>query len=163
MTLRKTLTAVWYCTREERRLLAEAMWLLVLARCAVSLLPFRRIAAGLGTHMRESPATDTDAHRTAVTQIGWAVRAVSHRLPGTRQCLVQALAAKWILQRRGIPSTMYFGMAKDATGQLTAHAWVRSGTQVLTGAQGRHAFTVVATFADPPKDGVGPCHTPNGP
>ena len=163
MTLRNTLIAVWYCTWEERRLLAEAIWLLGLARCAVSLLSFRRIAAGLGAPMRESPATDTDAHRTAVAQIGWAVRAVSHRLPGTRQCLVQALAATWILQRRGIPSTMYCGVAKDATGQHTAHAWVRSGTQVLTGAQGRHTFAVVATFANPPKDGVGPCHTSDGP
>lgn len=128
------------------------MWLLGLARFALSLVPFRRIAAGLGSPMSESPARDTDAHRAAVAQIGWAVRAVSHHLPGTRQCLVQALAAKWILQRRGIPSTMYLGTTKAATGQLTAHAWVRSGTQVLTGAQGRHAFTVVATFGDLPKE-----------
>jgi hypothetical protein len=150
MTLRKTLTAVWRCRWEEWRLLVEAMWSLGLARCAVSLLPFRRIAAGLGAPSKESPATDNTAHCRAVAQIGWAIRAVSRRLPGTHQCLLQALAAKWMLQRRGIPSTMYFGVAKDATGQHTAHAWVRSGTQVLTGARGRHAFTVVATFADPP-------------
>ena len=147
--LHKPLTAVRHCTRQERRLLAEAVWLLGLARCAVWLFSFRRIAAGLGTPMRESPLTDTNADRAAVAQISWALQAVSRRLPGTRQCLVQAMAAKWILQRRGIPSTVYFGVAKGATGLFTAHAWVRSGTQVLTGAQGRHAFTIVATFADP--------------
>jgi hypothetical protein len=62
--------------------------------------------------------------------------------------LVQALAAKWMLQHRRIPSTMYFGVAKDATGQLRAHAWLRSGSQVLTGSEGCQEFTVVATFGD---------------
>jgi hypothetical protein len=62
--------------------------------------------------------------------------------------LVQALAAKWMLQHRRIPSTMYFGVAKDPTGQLLAHAWLRSGSEVLTGSEGRQRFTVVATFAD---------------
>ena len=124
-----------------------------MARCAITVLPFRRIAVGLGRPMTESFATEDGAQHAAVTQISWAVRAISRRLPGTRQCLVQALAAKWMLQRRRIPSTMYFGMAKDATGQLRAHAWLRSGSQVLTGSQGRQQFTVVATFGD---NAVGP-------
>lgn len=146
----KTLTTVWRCTWEEWGLLAEAMWSLGMARCAVKLLPFRRIEAGLGTPMAESPTTNVRAQHAVIAQIGWAVWAVSRRMPGTSQCLVQALAAKWMLQRRRIPSTMYFGMAKDDEGQHTAHAWLRSGAQVLTGAQGRHHFTVVATFAETP-------------
>jgi hypothetical protein len=57
-----------------------------------------------------------------------------------------------MLQRRRISSTLYFGLVKDSSGQLKdlkAHAWVRSGTQVLTGARGRDECEVVATFADP--------------
>jgi hypothetical protein len=118
-----------------------------MARCAITVLPFRRIAAGLGCPMGESPTEDGVQH-AAVAQISWAVQAVSRRLPGMRQCLVQALAAKWMLQRRRIPSMLYFGVAKDVTGQLRAHAWLRSGSQVLTGYQGRQQFTVVATFGD---------------
>jgi hypothetical protein len=53
-----------------------------------------------------------------------------------------------MLQRRRIPSTLYFGVAKDPDGNLKAHAWLRSGTQMVTGAAGRKQFTVVATFAD---------------
>jgi hypothetical protein len=86
----------------------------------------------------------------AVTQVRCAVSAVSQRLPWTSQCLVQALAARRMLQRRQIPSTLYFGMAKDAAGHLMAHAWLRSGSQLVTGAQGWQQFTVVATFAESP-------------
>jgi hypothetical protein len=119
----------------------------VAARLAVWIVPFRRLAAGLGDEMAESPAEETETQRAAVTRIGWAVRELGKRLPWMSQCLVQAVAATWMLRRRGIPSTLYFGLAKDTGGELKAHAWVRSGTQVLTGAQGRHGFTMVATFA----------------
>jgi Transglutaminase-like superfamily len=148
MSQRKILATVRQCTWAEWVLLAEACWSLGMARCAVHLRPFRYIAAGLGTPMTESPTTDVGAYHAAVAQISWAVLAVSRRIPWTSQCLVQALAAKWMLQRRRIPSTMYFGIAKDATGQLIAHAWLRSGSQILTGSQGRQQFTVVATFAE---------------
>jgi hypothetical protein len=65
-----------------------------------------------------------------------------------------------MLQRRHIPSTLYFGLAKDDIGQLKAHAWVRSGTLVLTGAEVMHDFTVVATFADPDQSTGPNCVTP---
>ena len=38
-------------------------------------------------------------------------------------CLEQALAGRWMLRRRGIPSTMYVGMAKRG-GNFIAHAWL---------------------------------------
>ncbi len=133
----------------EWRLLAEATGYLVAARLAVWFVPFRRLATGLGDAMAESPATNTEAQQSVVAPIGWAVRELGRRLPWMSQCLVQAVAATWMLQRRRIPSTLYFGLAKESDGELEAHAWVRSGTQVLTGAHGRQDFTVVATFAAP--------------
>jgi len=99
--------------------------------------------------MVESPATDTVAQRAAAAPIGWAVRGLGRRLPWMSQCLVQAVAATWMLQRRRIPSTLYFGLAKDPDAHLKAHAWVRCGTGVLTGNEGRDGYTVVATFAAP--------------
>jgi len=145
----KTLSALWHLSGPEWRLLAEAGGWLVAARLAVWFVPFRRLAAGLGDKMVESPAAENEVQRATVAPIGWAVQGLGRRLPWMSQCLVQAVAATWMLQRRRIPSTLYFGLAKDVSGQLEAHAWVRSGTQVLTGARGRDAFTVVATFAAP--------------
>lgn len=135
----------------EWRLLAEAVTSLVVARLAVWFVPFRRLAARLGEAMAESPTAATEAQHAAAAPIGWAVGSLGERLPGMRQCLVQAVAATWMLQRRRIPSTLYFGLAKDEekSADLKAHAWVRCGTLVLTGEAERHDFTVVASFAAP--------------
>jgi hypothetical protein len=149
MRLRRTFTKARRLSWREWRLLADAGGCLVAARLAVWFVPFRRLANGLGDKMAESPTEDTEAQRATAARIGWAVRALGRRLPWMSQCLVQAVAATWMLRRRRIPSTLYFGLAKDTGGELKAHAWVRSGTQVLTGAKGQHTFTVVATFAEP--------------
>ena len=55
-----------------------------------------------------------------------------------------------MLRRRGLPSTLYLGVARDgeAGSGARAHAWLRSGHVVVTGGAGREQFTVVASFAD---------------
>lgn len=121
----------------------------MIARLAVWFVPFRRVAAHLGDEMAESPADITAEQRDMALPIGWAVRTLGRRLPRMSQCLVQSVAATWMLQRRRIPSTLYFGLAKDGEGQIKAHAWVRSGAKILTGAKGHQDYRVVATFAEP--------------
>jgi hypothetical protein len=147
---RKTLIAqLLHLSWKEWRLVVEAGGCLLAARLAVWFIPFRHLAKGLGKKMGESPTTQTERQRSEASLIGWAVRGLAQRLPWMKQCLVQAVAATWMLQRRRIPSTLYFGLAKDPSKQLKAHAWVRCGTLVLTGAHGRNQFKVVATFATP--------------
>jgi len=123
----------------------------MLARLAVWFVPFRRLASRLGNEMAESPATDTKEQRGAAASIGWAIRTLGRRLPLMNQCLVQGIAAIWMLQRRRTPTTLYFGLAKDeeVSGELKAHAWVHCGEKVLTGAKGYQDYRVVASFASP--------------
>ena len=52
-----------------------------------------------------------------------------------------------MLEKRGIESTLYLGTAKDESGELIAHAWLRSGPYFVTGAEGMEKFTVVGKFA----------------
>jgi hypothetical protein len=155
MNLRNDFRTARRTSAKEWRLLVEAAVLLGVARLAVWFVPFRRLAAHLGDEMVESPAVDTEELRAAALPIGWAVRTLGRRLPWMSQCLVQAVAVTWMLQRRRLPSTLYFGLAKDDDGTLKAHAWVRSGEKILTGAKGHLDFRVVATFAEPDL-GAGP-------
>jgi hypothetical protein len=62
-------------------------------------------------------------------------------------CLVKAIAAMKMLERRQIESTIYLGTAKDKTGKLIAHAWLRSGPFYITGAEVVDQFVVVSKFA----------------
>jgi hypothetical protein len=128
-------------------LLGEALIALLSARAAMALLPFRRIAAWLGTPGAESPATTTvDEIRTA-QEVGWAVGAVAHRVPWDSRCFAQALAATWMLRRRGLEGTVSFGASQGSVAGFDAHAWLRVGPCMVTGGPGHQRFKAFTTFA----------------
>lgn len=62
-------------------------------------------------------------------------------------CLEKALAGKWMLRRRRIPSTMYVGMARRGE-EFVAHAWLVGEGQTLTGAS-QKAYATLAAFHEP--------------
>jgi hypothetical protein len=131
----------------EKGLLLEALALLGLARMAVLLLPFRWVARLLGKQEAQTPVQEDAANVVHIRRIGTMVRKTSQNVPWTSKCLDQALAAKIMLARRGIATTVYFGVKNDANGRLEAHAWLRSGTLYVTGGSIRDRFTVINTFA----------------
>ncbi|MBU0493234.1 MAG: lasso peptide biosynthesis B2 protein [Chloroflexi bacterium] len=149
--LRQHLAKLCSHTWIERGLLLEALFWLVAARLVVLLIPFRYIAPLLGSHMAMSPTALLPEQAARSRQVGWAVRAVARRTPWDSNCLAQAIAGKMMLRRRGIASTLYLGVAKDEDKDLAAHAWLRSGDQILTGGSAQERFTVLSTFAERPK------------
>lgn len=129
--------------------LAEGAACLLAARLALLVRPFRRVAPLMGQTSQESPETLGASALDQARDIGWALTRLPQALGIEDICLVQALAGKFMLKRRGIPSTIYLGLAKEEDGGLKAHAWLRAGERILTGGQGRGRFTVVAVFGDP--------------
>jgi len=130
-----------------RRLVIEAALLLAVARLMVLLVPFRFLSRTLGLHMsqtEEQPLAD-DKDRQA-RRIAAAVTRTAKHVPWKAVCLPQAMAAKWMLRRRGFSSTLYLGVTKREA-SLEAHAWLRVGNQVVTGRCNLKRFAVVSTFA----------------
>lgn len=119
----------------------EAFTLTGLARPVVLLVPFRR----LQPYLRDKN-TDTPPDESLIADIGWAVRAASRRTPWQSTCLVQAITGKWMLRRRRLPGTIHFGVAKDGSEGLKAHAWLRSGKQILTGGAVREEYREISAF-----------------
>jgi hypothetical protein len=106
---------------DDRRLLIEAAALVVAARIALALLPFRAVhrlavrAAHLSSRRRPSPARE---------RATWAVRAAASRVPGTA-CLPEALSAYALMSRHGHPTRLCIGVRRPEGGsELDAHAWV---------------------------------------
>ncbi len=130
-------------------LLVEAFLLLGIARLGVLILPFRWLAKSLGTHMKDDQTPMQPVALQMARLIGGAVRSAAGWTPWGSVCLPQAVAAKWMLKRRRIPGTVYLGVMKDETKpeKLSAHAWVRCGKMILTGAKGHGQYTVVSTFS----------------
>lgn len=133
----------------ERLLLAEALIWLAVARAAVLSVPFRYIAPLLGS-AGSDPAHELPVEEAAnARQIGWSVRAAARRTPWDSNCLAQAIAAKMMLRRRGISSTLYLGVVRPVpAAALDAHAWLRCGGHILTGERGHDRYAVVASFTD---------------
>ncbi|HPH95056.1 MAG TPA: lasso peptide biosynthesis B2 protein [Anaerolineaceae bacterium] len=130
----------------QRWLLLEAALTLTAARLAL-LLPFRWLAGTLGRRGGETPPELPQAQLDEARLVGWAVRAAAKRTPWKSACLAQALTARWMLKRRAIPATFYLGVNRKNQ-NIAAHAWLRSGPAILTGAEGRQDYTVLSTFGD---------------
>jgi len=135
-------------SRPDRRLLIEALALLCWARLLIRVVPFRWIAPHLGHPMALSPVDVDEAHRQIALRVAWAVQAVANHVPLGFVCMPQAIAAKWMLRRRRLQSTLYLGLKQQKELGTTAHAWLRVGDMIVTGRNESCRHTVVATFAE---------------
>ncbi|NKB87613.1 MAG: lasso peptide biosynthesis B2 protein [Acidobacteria bacterium] len=132
----------------EKTLLFESLTLLAWSRLQVRTVPFRWIGKRLGQmHVECFEAVDGAAMGRA-REIAWAVNAAATHTWWTSNCLPRAMTAQRMLARRGLPSTVYLGAAKEDPETMIAHAWLRCGDAMLTGGPGHRRYTVVATFAN---------------
>ena len=133
----------------ERRLVLEAVFALGVAALAIALMPFRHVAARAGRHRARGTA-DEAARADLVRQVGWAVAACARRVPWRAKCFEQGLAAQWMLRRRRVAATLYYGVARAEDGALAAHVWLRAGALDVIGCENSGDFTELARFPASP-------------
>lgn len=129
-----------------KKLLCEAYFYLGWARI-LKMLSFSKVAPSLGEQMEETEFTIKTVNKRTLSNISQALHMMSRYTFWESECLVKAIAAMKMLERRNIESTLYLGMAKDEKAALIAHAWLRSGPFYITGSEGMEKFTVVQKFA----------------
>ncbi|QSF45671.1 lasso peptide biosynthesis B2 protein [Paenibacillus tianjinensis] len=127
-------------------LLPEALWRLFLARIRL-LFPFDKTAPQLGAQSQETAEVSKAADAPKIRQITRAIRVGSKVTPWKSTCMVRAVAGLKMLEKRGIDSTLYMGVAKDKQGRMIAHAWLRSGSYYVSGDDVMKGFVVVEKFA----------------
>lgn len=132
----------------ERCLLIEALAWLCWAKLLLLLVPFRWIAPRLGKVMTVSPPAISQPERELALKVSWAVQSAAAHVPLGFVCLPQAMAAKWMLRRRHLATTLYLGLARPNEIKFTAHAWLRAGDKILTGRAESFSHTTIATFAE---------------
>jgi hypothetical protein len=131
---------------KKQLLFLEAFIYLGIARI-LKIIPFSKVAPSLGEALKETPFYPTSLDLRVLKNISEAIHIMSRNTIWESQCLVKAIAGMKMLERRQIDSTLYLGVAKDENGNLIAHAWLRSGTFYISGAEGMDRFSVVGMFA----------------
>jgi hypothetical protein len=139
-SIRRTFASARKLGWRRRALIAEAVgWLLTL-RLALVVVPFPRLARRLGAfvppadpRVAAAGAATTAAAARLAREIGWAVTRGAAHAPFKAACLPQAMAARIMLQRRGVTSAVHFGAAKGEGAALAAHAWLDAAGVNVTG------------------------------
>lgn len=57
------------------------------------------------------------------------------------------LLIEYFFRLSGLPTYLGGAINKSIPDKLSAHAWLRCGSSILTGADGHRQFTVVSTFS----------------
>ncbi len=114
----------------------------------------------LGSQVDPTGLADGDGPYDVAVRVARIVEAVSRRLPLRRRCLTQAIAAKLMLQRRGVSSTLRLGLGRipivtsssgtDSSGTdpfkgIVAHAWLSVGGSIILGGD-EADYRIVASF-----------------
>lgn len=133
------------------------VWLrLALARFLVKFIAFRRWRHVLGPIDGEQDPSDypqlTEDQLKQASDIGRVVnRVAAHAILFKAICLPRAMAARWALAWRGIPSRIVIGSRRGGDTDphdLMFHAWLMVADRVVTGASERDSYLALGRQAN---------------
>ena len=133
-------------TTEERTLFFRIFFMQLYVRIIIFLFPLRYYTKWLGEKDKELNKDIELDKRDKLKKILKAHRRAIKYLPGKTKCLAQAITIKKILRKYGIETTLYLGVGKESKNNLVAHAWLKCGESIITGAEDMHKFAPVAFF-----------------
>ena len=126
--------------------LGEALVLIALSAPAIRLVKFRTLGRLASLRLRRAIP---EADRAAVVQrVTWAVDRAAKRAPGRAMCFERGLSAQIMLRRRGVDSTMFYGVGHETTGALAAHVWVLDRGVDVAGGEQAPQYAALASFPD---------------
>ena len=124
----------------------RAFPLVALVRGALWLLPFKLVAR----LVRRLQARGSSATRDTPSDIAWAIRAASRRVPAAT-CLTQAFAGSVLLSRAGHRYALRIGARRHAERGFEAHAWVEHEGEIILGqTEDLSHFVPLMSFPDFP-------------
>ena len=117
----------------EKLLFFEAMQITLVTKLLLAILPFQKYSQKLGIPHKETKSDPSLQALLVIDSVHKTIRRCSIYLPFKENCLIDAIVAKKMLKKRNIGSTIYLGAALLNKTRLIAHAWLRSGSVIITG------------------------------
>ena len=116
----------------ERSLLIASTFVVGVIRLGAWVLPYRLLRQCVAVLARRR-AGPPGADRPSVAAVVRAVNVASRHVPGSRGCLIRALATRAILIRQGHDAALRIGVARSEEGDFQAHAWVENEGRIVIG------------------------------
>ena len=154
----RLLKPVWKLSWPEKKLLIQSIYHLARARMMIKRLGFKKLCDRLGTGDVQGSSAETSGEAIS---IGIMIERVSPHLPWNCLCLTQAVAGYYMLQKRGLPGTVFIGVNKEEKEELLSHAWLKSGQKCLTGEKGHQEFKVITILGGEPDQASTPTASDN--
>ncbi len=126
------LRKVFRLSPDERLILARAWGLFLLMDLALRILPLSRVVA---ISQKGPPKRRAPAGTSSVSRLARLVELAGRYAPVKATCLKIALVGSWILARKGIPTSLKIGVARQG-GRLRAHAWLEREGEIVLGLPG---------------------------
>lgn len=149
------MTNRWMSRAGKLAICTEALIALLVAHLAVHSLRFGVIARRLRRFAAPPHDALSAVQLAKLKQVRWAVLVAARRSPIHIRCLAQALAAKAMLRRRGVSSSLFLGLrrrgipaseqALGRKGAIVAHAWLSAGGTSVVGGSGE-TCSVIARY-----------------
>lgn len=136
-------------SKEEKKLFVLAFIYSFLVRFFMLKVKYKFYEKYMGQRGVETTYQFPEDKKDIILTVRKIVLAISKHTAWESKCMVQALTCKWLLNRYNIDSTLYYGIQKSSevvTG-LKAHAWLRVGDTIATGAQGHKKFKIVNFYS----------------
>jgi Transglutaminase-like superfamily len=129
-------------------LLIEAATMLFFFRVALAVVSFRRLMSWIQPSETSAQSVSQPA---IIRRVRRGVLAVVKKSPVPLACFPQSLACYFMLRRRGLSATLYYGVARTGP-RLEAHTWLKVGEQFVVGGEVSPRFVVLTRFGsiEPP-------------
>lgn len=118
----------------DQLLLVQAFGWVAAVRVGLAVMPFRKLLRLTTSRIPSGPRPAPEVKADHVRRIVWAVLVASRRIVPDRPCLTQALAARVLLRRRDIDTSLRIGVKKEKAA-LVAHAWLEEGGRIIIGGE----------------------------
>jgi hypothetical protein len=131
---------------KRRKILREAFCLSAVARFKTLFCSFKKYSHYFGSEGQSIEFCPNNEQLYVIAGISTSIIRTRNYTPWRNRCLEQAIVARIMLNKRGIPSTVYFGLDKSNKG-LKAHTWVKCGDVFVTGKTGHENYKTISFYS----------------
>jgi len=143
----KLLKEYYSLNKEERKILNLTFIWLIIGFILARLVPLKWFNNLLGEYKKEISVDLDENQKQLILKFKQNNIKLKRRLPWKVKCFEEAIAAKKVLEKYHIKSTIYLGVAKKTEHKLIAHAWLKSGNLFITGKKGHKKQAIVGFYS----------------